>query len=355
MPFERPTLKQLRDQLVADMDAELESTDSRVRRSLLKAIATATAGALHLLYGFLAWIADQVFPDSAEDAGVVRWAAIWGVERADPVKATGTISIEGTAGTAVPQGTLWRSSARVDYASDAAGAIAADGTLDVAVTAVLAGAAGNAADGTKLRLVNAVAGLQSAAEANGALSGGANQESIESLRSRLVTRIKTPARGGTEPDYERWADDGHQDVTRVWVRETTPALGQVTVYFMTDDATDDGIPAAAVVTAVQDYIDGVRPVTADVIVAAPAPVELDLTIRNVVPDTAAVRAAIQAELQDLIRRESQPGGSILVSHIREAISTAAGETDHVLVMPVANVDHAANQIAVMGDITWTSS
>ena len=355
MPFERPTLKQLRDQIAADIDGELKSTDSMLRRSFLKALATAFAGALHLAYGFLAWIAEQVFPDRAEEAAIVRWAAIWGVERADPVAATGTISVQGTAGTAVPQGTVWRSSARADYASDADGMVAADGTLDVAVTAVEAGAAGNAADATKLRLVSAVAGLQSAATANGAITGGADRESVESLQSRLVDRIRTPARGGTETDYRRWAKDAHQDVTRRWVRETTPGLGQVTVYFMTDDATDNGIPAAAVVAAVQAYVDGRRPATAEVIVAAPVPVPLDLTIRNVVPDTAEVRTAIAAEIRDLIRRESAPGGTILKTHIAEAISTAAGEHDHELVSPTANVVHRANEIAVMGDITWTSS
>ena len=66
----------------------------------------------------------------------------------------------------------------------------------------------------------------------------------------------------------------------------------------------------------------------------------------------AVEAAVTAELQDMITRDAIPGGTILYSHIMEAISIATGETDHVLVSPAANVTHATYEIAVMGTITW---
>ena len=63
--------------------------------------------------------------------------------------------------------------------------------------------------------------------------------------------------------------------------------------------------------------------------------------------------AVEAELADLIRRESEPGGTLLVSHIREAISTSAGETDHVLTSPTADVVEQATEIATYGMTTFT--
>ena len=65
--------------------------------------------------------------------------------------------------------------------------------------------------------------------------------------------------------------------------------------------------------------------------------------------------AIEAELADLIRRESEPGGTLLVSHIREAISTAQGETDHELTSPTADVTVQATQITTLGTVTFTTS
>ena len=174
------------------------------------------------------------------------------------------------------------------------------------------------------------------------------------LRLRLLFRIQSPPRAGTADDYVMWARAAHPDVTRAWATPLASGLGTVTVHFMTDAATGDGVPTTTVVDAVQDDIDARRPVTAAVTVSAPTAVALDVTIGSLVPDTAAVRAAIQGEIKDLILRESAPGATILISHIREAISAAADETDHVLTSPTADVDHAAAEIAVEGTFTWPS-
>jgi uncharacterized phage protein gp47/JayE len=65
-----------------------------------------------------------------------------------------------------------------------------------------------------------------------------------------------------------------------------------------------------------------------------------------------VQAAVLAELQDLLLREATPGGTLLLSHIRAAISSAAGETDFVLTSPAANVTNTTGNMCTMGTITW---
>jgi uncharacterized phage protein gp47/JayE len=75
------------------------------------------------------------------------------------------------------------------------------------------------------------------------------------------------------------------------------------------------------------------------------------------PNTASVQAAVQAELEDLFRREAgvedgAGSGTVLLSHIREAISRAEGETDHVLVSPAADVTLSAGEIATVGNLTF---
>jgi uncharacterized phage protein gp47/JayE len=91
---------------------------------------------------------------------------------------------------------------------------------------------------------------------------------------------------------------------------------------------------------------------------APTPVSLNFTILlkdangNTVTDST-VRANVEAELRDLIRREAEPGKKMLLSKIREAISTAIGEYDHNITLPAGDVTYAAGEIAVMGTITWS--
>ena len=367
MPLERPSLATLVARTKASVQGALPAL-STLRRSLWGALATALAGALHALWGYVAWIARQIFPFSAEGAYLDRWADTWGITRVPVARATGRLTLTGAPGAAAPSGTAWRRADGAEVSSTERGVLDNTGTATIDVEARIPGAAGNTDAGAELTAISPVPGVYSTATVASALTGGAAEEDNESLRARLLYQIRKTPRAGTAADYERWARAASAAVTDVWVRplganpDATPAkvgvLGTVIVYFMTYGATVNGIPSAAVRASVDDYIQARRPVTArvdvnpagaDALTAAP----LAITIDAVTPDTPAVRAAIAAEIGDLLRREAAPGGTILVSHIREAISTAEGETDHALTVPAADVTHAAHQIATMGNITWT--
>jgi uncharacterized phage protein gp47/JayE len=119
-----------------------------------------------------------------------------------------------------------------------------------------------------------------------------------------------------------------------------------------NDNADPIIPNLAKLDEVAAYIEARRPVTAQVTVVAPVATAINFTI-DLSPDTADVRAAVIAELQDLLRRDAVPSGTILLSRIREAVSVAAGESDNTVTVPNANVVSATGHIAVMGTVTWT--
>ncbi len=350
MPFQRPDLATLIERAQADIESRLPGADARLRRSLLGVLARMHAGTVHGLYGYLDWVSKQLMIDTADAEHLERHASIWGVSRKAAMPATGTVTFTGTDGAVIPQGTALQRADGIKYATDAEATISA-GSASAGVTASQPGESSNAAGGTGLTLVSPVSGVNSAATVNSAgLTGGADTETDASLRQRLLARIQNPPHGGAQADYVAWALEV-SGVTRAWVYPAELGLGTITLRFMMDDAYADGIPQAADVQAVQDYIDAVRPVTADLTVVAPVAVPLDLTIA-LTPNTSAVQAAVKAELADLLTREAEPGGTILLSHIREAISIAAGETDHDLTSPTADVTHNTGEIAVLGTITW---
>lgn len=356
MPFSRPTLTEINEQLGADIESRLPGSDSQLRRSFLNVLARTLAGGLHGLYGFVAFIFDQVFPDTAESEFLERWGGIWGIGRKPAWPASGNITITGTNGTIIPAATVLQRGDAAEFVTSAEVTIAG-GTATASVTASDPGEAGNSVAGTTLNLVSPIAGAQSAATVDvDGLVEGSDAESDASLRSRLLTRIQQPPHGGAEHDYLAWTLDKDEhgiDVTRAWVYPQELGLGTLTIRFMMDDGYDDGIPLEADVAAVQAYIDTVRPVTADVTVVAPVAVPIAFEISGLDPATDAVKAAVEAELRDLIRREAEPGGTLLLSHVREAVSIAAGEADHVLVAPAANVVSATAEISTFGLVTWS--
>lgn len=350
MPFSRPTLKTLIDRAVADINARLPQADARLAVNILNVLAYVNGGAANGLYGYLDWLARQVLPDTADAEILARWASIWGVTRTAATPATGSATVTGTNGATVPAGTLLQRADGQRYQITADATIAA-GTAAASVVAATGGAATNAAAGVNLNLVSPIAGVNAAATVAGAgLTGGSDAELDDTLRARLLKRIQSPPHGGSSSDYVNWALEV-AGVTRAWVYPGELGAGTVTVRFVRDNDAGGIIPDATEVAAVQSHLDALRPVTAQLTVVAPIAAPINFTIAAT-PNTAAVQAAITAELQDMLLREAVPGSTILLSHIRAAISLAAGETDHTLVAPAANVANATGYISTMGVITW---
>lgn len=347
--FDRPSLQTLVSRARADIQSRL-TVEELLRRNDPEALALALAGAAHGLYGNLAWLAKQILPDTAEAEYLDRIASIWlDQPRKAASAAVGSLDITGVSGTVVPVGTELVRTNGIVYAATAEATIAA-GVATLAVQATSGGVDTSAPAGESLTFVSPVVGVNSTATVSaGGLTGGADIETDTALRARLLARIKEPPHGGAAADYVTWALEV-AGVTRAWVYPLELGPGTVTVRFVRDNDASI-IPDAGEVTAVQDYIDALRPVTAQVTVVAPVAVPLDFTI-SLTPGTAAAKAAVEAELKDLILREAVPGGTILISHIREAISIATGETDHVLTAPAADVTHTTGQMATMGAITW---
>lgn len=350
MPFARPTLAELIERNQAEMEARLPGADARTRRSNLAVLARVNAGAVHGLYGYLDWAARQVFPDTADAENLDRWANIWAVSRKAPAFAVGTLTFTGAAGAVIPQGSVL-AFGELEFAVDADVMLAA-GTGTGAVTALEPGVASNLPAGAALAFVSPVSGISAAATvAAGGLVNGADAETDAALRERLLDRIGQPPEGGAAHDYIAWALQV-PGITRAWVYPEELGAGTVTVRVVSDTAAAGLIPAAPKIAEVQAWIDARRPVTAHPTVVAPIATPLNMSIQ-LLPSSQSIRDAVTAEIADLLRREAVPGGTILLTHLREAISIAAGESDHVLISPVANVTHVTGLIAVPGVITWS--
>lgn len=351
MPFARPTLPELIDRVTTDISGRVTGLQSAVlRRSLLGILARSEAGAVHMLYGFLEWAARQAIIDTAEKEYLERWAAIWKVFRKAADYSTGPALLAGSVGSTVPSGTILQRQDGVQYRV-LDNATFTSTTLQTTVVALAAGADGDCPAGTPLFLLSPVAGVQSTGSAAAGIDGGLDVETDEQLLSRLLKRIRQPPHGGASSDYELWALEV-AGVTRVWVYPLQMGLGTVTVLFVCDGESNI-IPDSAKVAEVQAYINERCPVTAEVFVAAPVPDPLNMIVK-LSPNTAAVQAAVRAEVADLIDRDSKPGGPILISRLREAVSIAAGESDNAITSPTADVAHAAGHMALPGTITFSS-
>jgi len=367
MSFTRPDLQSIVERVKGDMRNALQIV-AVLRRSTEEAFAIAIAGASHVLHGHIRFISKQIFPDQAEVIYLERWAAVYALQRKAATFANLQISGTGNDGETIPIGTTYQRSDNALYTTDAAVTIAA-GVYTVAITAAVAGASGNLGDGEGLTLLSPISGVNSDALVDSTNLEAEDTETDESLRLRVLARIRTPPSGGTVTDYLAYAR-AVPGVTRAWVLPNWPAAGfngegGVGVSFV-EDGEDPIIPSAAKVAEVQTNVNLNKPVTADAVVFAPIPNVVDIVV-NIKPNTQAVRDAVTAEMTDLFQREGQVAGAVdpdliasavtysgglSVSKINEAISVSAGEEDHALLAPTGDVVSTSGQIITLGTITY---
>lgn len=348
--FDRPSLANLIDRNAATMQAETGSELALARRNNLNVLARVNAGAVHGLYGHLAWQAQQQFPDTAESEYLRRWADCFDLAPVEAGFARAVVQLQGNVGANVPAGTRLAKQGGLSWLTDAAATLL-DGTALVAITAELAGAASSVASGETLRLVSPVAGVASAAIVQAAgLISGADAETDSQLAQRVLARLRDAPHGGARHDYIAWAKQ-LPGITRVWPLPRWLADGNVGVAFVRDNDPDGIIPTPAEVAALQTLLNASAPLNAHPVVFAPTAVAVDIALK-ITPDTPTTRAAVAASLADLFAHEATLGGLMRVTHIHQVISDTPGEVDHELASPTADVFCLQNEIATLGSITW---
>lgn len=353
MSFVRPTLAELIAR--TEQDAVSRMNVPQLRRSNTTVYTRVLSGAMHALYGKIAFAAKQIFSSTAESEFLDRHAVEYGLSRKPAEKATGSVIFTFSQDVVdVPVGTFLQSDGGILFQTTSSveqvtGTTAIQGTA--LVESVESGAGGNQVAGDVLSLLSPIAGVEGEAQIV-ALSGGVDAEDDESLRLRVLERKRETGHGGSASDYVQWclAVPG---VTRAWCYPKEEGEGSVTVRFVCDNNPVSIIPDEAMLERVAQHLETVRPVTSDVYVWPPVVQRVPVTISGVSPATTAVREAIVAELTNLFTREAIPGGSIYLSHIRAAISAAAGEIDHELVLPDEDPEpETVNSLLVLGDVTW---
>lgn len=181
-------------------------------------------------------------------------------------------------------------------------------------------------------------------------SGGSDTENDESLRSRLLFRMRNPPKAGTRTDYVAWALEV-PGVTRAWCYPLELGPGHVSVRFMTDGLTNTGIPSSVMVERVKNHIEALMPVTTILTVVAPNPKSLNMTL-DITPDSPEIRAKVESAAQSVIRAEAEPATKVLLTALNRAVASVEEIKSFRIVSPTDDVNAATGEILIPGTITY---
>ncbi|MCU6263579.1 baseplate J/gp47 family protein [Serratia ureilytica] len=382
MPFNRPTLTELREKNRTQLQAELKKNGALLRYSNMRVLADADAGLAHLHYGYLDYIALQSTPFNATDEWLSGWAGLKSVYQ-NPANPASTPSYEfsGTAGTPVNKGAILRRGDGYLYRLEENVTIGGNGKGVGKLTAILpdiigaptgGGIDGNADAGTTLILDVSLPGIDASGVMLEPATGGADIETQESFRARMLLAYQKPPQGGSDTDYEQWAL-AVPGVTRCWVKRRLMGAGTVGVYIMCDgnDETNHGFPvgsdgisqlddwgaqkATGDQGRVADYIYPRAPVTALVYVCSPVAKTVDFEISGISHVGSDITAAIAAAIDNVFFEGGIPvgNGRIFLSDLNRAIGDIEGTAGFILVSPSTNIDLGVGELPVRSEVKYT--
>ncbi len=230
----------------------------------------------------------------------------------------------------------------------------------VEVASVTFGSETNLINGSVISFVTPVPGAdnQALVQFEG-LTGGEDLESDDDLRERILERYRNPISNFNAAQIETQAKEV-SGVTRVFIEEITPSVGQVTIYF-TRDNDDSIIPDGDEVAAVKDKILEIKPAHVDpddVIVLAPSAVVVNFVFNSIAPDTPTMRDAVTASLAESFRDNSVVGENFLQvaydSAVWETVDPETGDkiTNFSINQPPGDVSVNTNELAILGTVTF---
>lgn len=357
-----PTTKQVSDNIVAQVSAQLAQSIPFFPKSFIRVMAKALSGLIVVLYKYAGFIWLQLFVRTASDAEttingrIVRplreWGALVGIDEpkaASQAELTVSVAVTNQTGFLRTGSQLIFPSTGVTYLVTGDVALTSP-TVSAVVRASGdqqggdgAGAIGNLPNGSQLQFANPLPNIGRVATVAGQVATGSDAESVESYRQRVLDRFQKRPQGGAYADYEQWGEEA-PGALNVYPYAGDPG---VVLLYVESATTPDGVPTPAELQAVLDLVNfdqnglaSRRPV-GTLPIALPITrllVDVDVNGLTVPADLSGVRDRIASALTEFLRSREPfiPGlsvgaraddvGVMTIASVVSAVVTPAGGT-----------------------------
>lgn len=265
MQSEADILARLKTNLAADFNGQ-----SSIEGTFNADMLTANAVEFEQVYAEISLMVEAIFADTSWGEYLTKRAAEFGVVRKVAAAAIGTISLTGSAGSNIIQGSLFSTAQDIKFYTTEDATIGVDGTTIVAIECGVAGAIGNVEAGTIINIPYSIPGVISCTNAE--TTDGYNEETDAALLERYLLKVRTPATSGNEYHYKEWALSvtgvGQAKVRSLWAGKGTVKV--IIIDSNSNTASDN------LIGNVSNYIESVRPIGATVTVTSPDPLAIDI-------------------------------------------------------------------------------
>ena len=305
---------------------------------------SANATEFEKAYAEMSLMIEAAFADTSWGTYLTMRAAEFGVDRKKATYAIGEITAYGNKGAIVPKGTLFDVNGGAQFVTDEQCTIGEAGNATVKITCTSAGVAGNVAAGTINHIPVSLTGISKVSNA-AATYDGYDEEEDKELLERYMIVVRTPATSGNKYHYYNWAMS-IEGVGGCRVRPLWNGPGTVKVIIVNSNmqtASDE------IIKKVVDYIEGQRPIGADVTVISPAPKTM-----NIKADVAGTldKEAFVAAINAYLKKKNLDLKYISVAQVTDILMGQTGviDCDNVTLNDGRRVTVSEDELLSVGEV-----
>lgn len=318
-----PTLQQLYNEIIADIENEFSITIPLFGKNFFRAMAAVQAGKLWIYYKLVGFLQKNIFADTADPEAIGGTLERFGRVKLgrNPFPAVAgqySCLVTGTAGQTIPGSTTFKSN---DDSANPGNLFVLDAPFTltagpdyITLRALDAGLDAQLEIGDQLTATAPLNLIDQIATVDAETVQPLAAETIEDYRRKVLEAYRLEPQGGAGADYRIWAADA-QGVFQSYPYAVSGAPNEVDLYIeatIADSIDGKGTPSAAILADVQSAIEDPtpsrpsrKPLAVYAVNYLPVdPLDVDITISSFVGLTPAIQTdifnAIKAEL-DTVR------------------------------------------------------
>lgn len=328
-----PTTQELADNIRSQIEASVSQTTPLLPKSFIRVLSFALAAVLVVLYKYANWFSLQIFPTTADAVDtqilgrtinpLLEWGTLVGVGApltGQAAELEFTIVVNTQTGSIPAQTQIVNPGSNVVYLTTSSVLLNA---ATVTVNAIASsdpnggrgvGIIGNADNGTVMQFANPIANVQRNVTVASTITQGAEPETTDAYRERVLERFSGRPQGGAPADYVAWGKEV-PGIVNIYPYRGQP--GQAVIYVEATPASSgdpDGIPTGAQLTAVEDAVNfdtegdrTRRPVSTYVLAEPITRTAFNVEVQGlVVSDVVTVQAQLLSELTDFFFLNREP-------------------------------------------------
>lgn len=236
------------EEVIKRIKDELKNPANKIEGSFAADNAQAVGKEIAKYYAYIDWLQGMHYAVTAEGLWLDKKAVEHGVFRKTATRSTGNVTFTGTPGAMIPTGFKVYSDTQT-FEVVYGGVIGDSGTVDLRVRSIETGVNVNVPIGA-IKKMDSVDGLREVHNAE-PITGGTDQEDDESLRERLLLRMRYPGTSGNKYHYLHWAMEV-DGVGRVKVFPEWNGPGTVKVSILDRN---QGVASQELMQKAKDHID----------------------------------------------------------------------------------------------------